>query len=359
MYNPIHFPGLGLELDPSPVAFSLFGRDIYWYGIIIAVGFLLAAVYAVRRAPQVGIKKDDLMDALLFAVPISIIFARLYYVVFNLDEFRATAENPNPQKFYEIWKGGVAIYGAIIGAVLTAWIFCRVRKIRFTAMMDVASLGLLIGQCVGRWGNFINREAYGAQTSVPWRMEMHVGYIGKEFIGDRVAVHPTFLYESLWTLLGFLVLHRFLKKRKFSGQIFLMYVAWYGLGRGVIEGLRADSLYFFGTGLRVSQFVGFLSFLVAAGLLVYNLLFREHDPASPAALAEEPPIRPTPVGAVSAVEFDETECIPYNENAPFAPSDEAEEPPPKEADPFETSDIPDSAPEVETDKNDESGGDAL
>ncbi|MDR3207113.1 MAG: prolipoprotein diacylglyceryl transferase [Oscillospiraceae bacterium] len=277
--NPIGFPGLGISLNPSQAAFSVAGRDIYWYGILIALAFLLAAFYVMKRAPQAGIASDNIIDTLFCAVPSAIIFARLYYVLFNLSEFQVSADNPNPAKIYEIWKGGIAIYGAIIGGVLAAWIFCRIRKVRFSAMMDVVSLGLLIGQAIGRWGNFFNREAFGAVTDVPWRMEVFVSSINGQVFEQRMAVHPTFLYEFLWCLAGFLLLHFFFKKRRFNGQIALMYVAWYGLGRSFIEGLRADSLFVGATNLRVSQLLAVVSCLVALGLLAYHLFFKEHDPS--------------------------------------------------------------------------------
>jgi phosphatidylglycerol:prolipoprotein diacylglycerol transferase len=328
MSNPIGFPGLGLTFNPNSVAFQIFGKSIYWYGIIIAVGFLLAAYYTVRNAPKVGVKQDDFIDAMLFGVPVSIIFSRLYYVIFNLKEFTYDKlTNPYPQKFYEIWKGGIAIYGAIIGAVLTILVFSHFRKLRFTAVMDVASLGLLIGQCIGRWGNFINREAFGTVTKAPWRMEIFVNQINGEYIGGRVAVHPTFLYESLWTLLGFLVLHRFLSRRKFSGQIFLMYVAWYGLGRSVIEGLRTDSLYLFGTGLRVSQWLAILSCVTAVGLLIYNLFFRTHDASELTPLAAVEGTEPVPEKPV-AIDLEDTDAdLPVDETEGIsgAPTNEPED----------------------------------
>ncbi|MDR1158587.1 MAG: prolipoprotein diacylglyceryl transferase [Oscillospiraceae bacterium] len=361
--NPIVFPGLGLQFDPSPVAFTIFGRGIYWYGIIIAASFLLAAYYTVRRAPRVGIRQDDFIDALLFAVPVAIIFSRLYYVVFNFREFvYDPVKNPYPQKIYEIWKGGIAIYGAIIGAVLTAYIFCRVKKLRFSALMDVAALGLLIGQCIGRWGNFINREAHGTRTNLPWGMEVFVNRIGDEIINNRITVHPTFLYESLWTLLGFLLLHRVLTRRKFTGQVFLMYVAWYGLGRGLIEGLRTDSLYFFNTSLRISQVLGFVSCAAAVALLIYNWRFRTHDPATLAPLSEgaEPGAA---AGAEPAPEIEEAEEVTLNvvgpeaeaavleaavESAESGPSDDAGETTEKAEEAKETEAEPRPAPEEET-----------
>lgn len=286
--NPIGFPGLGIEVNPNPVAFHVLGRDIYWYGIIIAVAFLLAALYTIRRTQYVGIRQDDFIDALLVAVPVAIVFARLYYIVFNLKEFQLSPENPNPQKFYEIWKGGIAIYGAVIGAVLAVFVVSRIKKIKLSAIMDIGVIGLIIGQCIGRWGNFVNREAFGTPTDIFCRMEVYVEKLNNKFVGQRLAVHPTFLYESLWCLIGFFILHFTLKRRKFNGQIFLMYMAWYGLGRGLIEGLRTDSLYVMNTNLRVSQFVAVVSCLVALGLLIYNLLIKPHDPEELVSLAMMP-----------------------------------------------------------------------
>ncbi len=262
--NTISFPGLGISVNVNRIAFSVFGLDIYWYGIIIAVGFLLAVIYCNYRAKDFGIKKDDLLDMLIFAVPIAIIGARAYYVIFMYDEYYYG----NPQLIYQIWDGGVAIYGAIIAGVLTVLVFCLIKRIRVGTMLDLCVLGLLIGQAIGRWGNFVNQEAYGTTTNLPWAMVLSNG----------ASVHPCFLYESLWNIVGFVILHFYSKKRRYSGEIFLIYTAWYGFGRGLIEGLRTDSLYFFGTGLRVSQFFGFFTCIIALGFLVYLYLFREQDP---------------------------------------------------------------------------------
>ncbi len=262
--NTVSFPGLGISVNLNRIAFSLFGLNIYWYGIIIAVGFLLAALYCNHRAKDFGIKKDDLLDLLIFAVPISIIGARAYYVIFMYNEYYYG----NPQLIYQIWDGGIAIYGAIIAGALTVLIFCLVKRIRVGTMLDLCVLGLLIGQAIGRWGNFVNQEAYGTETTLPWAMQLSNG----------MAVHPCFLYESLWNAIGFVILHFYSKKRRYSGEIFLIYTAWYGFGRGLIEGLRTDSLYFFGTGLRISQFFGFFTCIVALAILVYLYLFREQNP---------------------------------------------------------------------------------
>lgn len=271
MMRSVTFPGLGgLEIQLNRVAFHLGSWPVYWYGVIIATGFLLAVLYCGHVSKRFGIKSDDLIDALFFAVPLAIVGARLYYIIFYLDLYRIEGGGLDFARMVRIWDGGLAIYGGVIAGVVTVLVFCRVKKISFPAMADVCVYGLLIGQCIGRWGNFVNIEAYGGPTDLPWRMGVY------EFVNGAyryVEVHPTFLYESLWNLAGFLLLAVAAKKwRKFDGQIFLSYLVWYGVGRGFIEGLRTDSLYFFGTGLRVSQVLGFASALVAAGLLVWNLL---------------------------------------------------------------------------------------
>lgn len=271
----VNFPGLGgWEISLDRVAFRLGDWPIYWYGIIIALGFLLAVSYCSRKSEAFGVRSDDLIDALFFAVPLAIIGARLYYILFYLDLFRNEDGALSVRKMIRIWDGGLAIYGGIIAAVLTVFVFCRVRKICFPAFADVGAYGLLIGQCIGRWGNFVNIEAYGGPTDLPWRMGVF------EFVNGTyqyVEVHPTFLYESLWNLLGFILLVWVGRKhRKFDGQIFLSYLAWYGIGRAWIEGLRADSLYFFG--LRISQMVGLLSAAVSIALLVWNLAVKKHMP---------------------------------------------------------------------------------
>ena len=265
----VTFPGLGgLEIQLNRVAFHLGSWPIYWYGVIIAVGFLLAVLYCSRKADQFGIRQDDLIDALFFAVPLSVIGARLYYIVFYLDLYRTADGGLDFMQMVRIWDGGLAIYGAVIAAFLTVFVFCRCKKINFLAFADLGVFGLLIGQCIGRWGNFVNIEAYGGPTTLPWRMGVY------EFVNGTyqyLEVHPTFLYESLWNLIGFFLLAWVAKRgRKFDGQIFLGYLAWYGSGRCMIEGLRADSLYLFGTGIRVSQALGLLSALVALVLLFWN-----------------------------------------------------------------------------------------
>ena len=248
----ISFPLLGdWSICPSN-SFVLFGHTFYWYGVIIACGFLLAVAYCYRRSEQFGIKQDDLIDNLLFAVPLAIIGARVYYVVFY-------GGYETLWDMVKIWEGGLAIYGGVIAAVITVFVVCRVKKISPLAMLDLVSFGLLIGQCVGRWGNFMNREAYGYETDIFCRM-------GLTLNGSTIYVHPTFLYESLWNLLGFIGLHTVSQKtvRRFDGQFFLYYVGWYGLGRMWIEGLRTDSLYIGSSGIRVSQLLAAVTCLAAA-----------------------------------------------------------------------------------------------
>lgn len=257
MEHAISFPALGLDFQINRVAANIFGKDIYWYGIIICIGFVLAALYVNARVKEFGATSDNLMDCLIICVPVGIICARIYYVIFEWDYY-----SQHPNEIIAVWNGGIAIYGAVIGVVIALYIYSRVKKLSFVSLCDLAAFGLLIGQCIGRWGNFVNAEAYGGPTDLPWGMS----------IDGAAAVHPTFLYESVWNLVGFIALHFYSKKRKFPGEMALLYVAWYGLGRAWIEGLRTDSLYI-GT-LRVSQVLAAISCIVAVALMVrkYNRL---------------------------------------------------------------------------------------
>ena len=264
-YTLISFPGLGLELDP-PSTIQLGPLTIHFYGLIIAVGMLLAVLYASKRSKEFGLKEDDLIDGVLWVTPFAIICARLYYCIFEWDQYAS-----NPISILYIWNGGLAIYGGVLGAVIGLSVFCKVRKIKATAMMDVVSLGLLIGQLVGRWGNFMNREAFGAPTDSFLRMGLY-----NTATGAVEYYHPTFLYESLWNFVGFLLLHFLSKMRKYDGQVALGYVAWYGLGRAFIEGLRMDSLYW--GPFRVSQVLAGISCVAAVAVLLWQG-FRPHDPA--------------------------------------------------------------------------------
>lgn len=273
--STVTFPGLGLAIDVKDIAFRVFGWPIHWYGIIIAAGFLTAVVYCSRKADNYGIGQDDIVDLLLYAVPLCIIGARLYYIIFYLDLYRDAEGKLDFSKMVRIWDGGLAIYGAILMAIIVALIFCVKRGIRFLSLADLGVFGLLIGQLVGRWGNFVNVEAYGGPTDLPWRMGIYDTVGG---VYQYMEVHPTFLYESLWNLTGLLLLALVVeKRRKFDGQLFWSYLAWYGLGRAWIEGLRTDSLYIPHTGFRVSQVLAILFFVLAVIMLVVQFC-RPHSP---------------------------------------------------------------------------------
>ena len=256
--SAIRFPMLGnFSIDP-PSYFTVFGRNIYFYGVLIALGFLLAILYCGRRSREFGIKADDFYDLMLWLIPLSIVGARVYFVLFRLEDYLQ-----DPISMLYVHEGGLAIYGGVIAGVLCVVFVCRHKGIPIPAMMDLAVHGLLIGQIIGRWGNFMNREAFGAETTVFCRM----GLTAPD--GTTIYVHPTFLYESLWNLAGFLFLLWFVKsgRRKYDGQCALIYFFWYGLGRAWIEGLRTDSLYITGTGIRVSQLVSLVLVLVTGVLL--------------------------------------------------------------------------------------------
>ncbi len=267
--SSISFPGLGFEINP-PEGFCIGAFSVRFYGIAIALGLMLAVMYALKRSKQFGLKEDDLLDGVLCIVPVSIIFARAYYCIFAWEKF---AEKPWWEVFY-IWEGGIAIYGAVIGAALGIVAFSLIKKVRLGAVLDIVALGFLIGQSMGRWGNFFNREAYGAETESFLRMGLQLTASGTVTAQTRFY-HPTFLYESLWNAVGFVVLHFLSKKRRYDGQIALGYVAWYGFGRTIIEGLRTDSLYW--GSFRVSQLLAAISCFAAAAALVV-LAFRKHAP---------------------------------------------------------------------------------
>ena len=265
-YTTISFPSLGLEINP-PSSFSLGSLSIHFYGVIIAFGLVLAVLYGMRRRKQFGFSEDDILDGVLCIVPFAIICARLYYCVFEWDAYK-----DNPISILYIWNGGLAIYGGVIGAAIGMVVYTRFKKISLPALLDLVAIGFLIGQAIGRWGNFMNREAFGAATESFLRMGLY-----NTRTGTFEFYHPTFLYESLWNTAGFLLLHFLSKKRLYDGQIALGYVAWYGLGRAFIEGLRTDSLYL---GIfRISQLVAAISCIAAVVVLVWQH-FRVHDRAN-------------------------------------------------------------------------------
>lgn len=285
MSETLSFPGLGLEFDMDRVAFTVFGNPIYWYGILIAAAFLLGAVYVLRRVKDFGLDGDRVMDVILGGVLLGIVGARLYYVLFSWDTYR-----DDLLLIFNIRQGGIAIYGGVIGAVLAAVLMCRWRKVRLLPLLDVVAGGLLLGQAVGRWGNFVNIEAFGSNTAAVWGMtspsiqnylmahKNDLAAIGA-VVDPSMPVHPTFFYESVWCLLGFAFVAWFTKRRRFDGELWLIYIGWYGLGRFFIEGLRTDPLLI--GSIRVSQLVALLCVIASVLTLVVlrSRIKRSNDPS--------------------------------------------------------------------------------
>ena len=280
MINHVQFPALGLEFTLNRVAFSLGGLDVYWYGIILALGLLAGMAFAFHYAVDFGIDSDRLVDVMVIGTVCGVACARIYYVAFA------------PFKYNSLWEmidlrdGGIAIYGAVIGAFLFGGLACLWRKIPLLPTFDIVAISFLAGQGIGRWGNFMNQEAFGTNTTLPWGMisESTKNYLTNwqaalaaegVTVDPSLPVHPTFLYESIWCLLGFVLLWRYVKKRRFDGEIALLYVVWYGAERFVVEGLRTDSLMLPGIGLRVSQVLALVS--VAAALIALVVLRRKHQ----------------------------------------------------------------------------------
>lgn len=277
--SPIRFPGLfgDWAFTIGSKAINI-GNGIYWYGILIALGLMLALWFCMSQRKKYGISEDALLDAVLWGIPCGVVGARLYYVIFYLDRFRDANGSFNWGKAIAIWDGGLAIYGAVIAVFILGLVMSHRGKFKLWAMMDLVVMGLLIGQCVGRWGNFMNREAFGGPTTLPWRMQLTT------VTGQLVEVHPTFLYESLWNLVGLLLLVFVVSKaRRFDGENTCFYFLWYGIGRFWVEGLRTDSLYLFnwtiaGQPIRVSQALSLVMVVVALCMLVYNIKIHPHSP---------------------------------------------------------------------------------
>lgn len=265
--NTLEFPNLfgGTQIEYYR-GFEVFGVPIYWYGVLIAVGIVLACVYVFNRMEKdFGLSKDRAFDVIFAATIGGFLGARIYFCVFTSLDPTSGKKYDFVTTFTEIRDGGIAIYGGIIAAVLVGFLFCKLRKVHFTTMLDVAALGFLIGQAIGRWGNFVNQEAYGADCAADWPFAMKGSLITSQ--GITGVVHPCFLYESVWCLLGFIFLHIYSKKlRTFDGEVFLLYVAWYGLERFFVEGLRTDSLM--AGDLRISQIVAAVSCIAALILFV-------------------------------------------------------------------------------------------
>ena len=278
MNSYIQFPHLGIKLNIDRVAVNIGGVPVYWYGIIIGIGLLLGTCLATAVSRKKKLPKDCILDIVLFGLPVAVICARLYYVIFEWNYYSC-----HLVEIFNIRNGGIAIYGGIIGGVITALVYCKVKKISFANVADSASFGLLTGQIIGRWGNFFNQEAFGSNTDLPWGMTGSAIIEKLERMQNQgidvvpgMPVHPTFLYESLWNLGVLLIVwYLFEKKHKFDGVEFCTYISLYGLGRLWIEGLRTDSLML--GGLRISQLVGLLCVLVGASVIVYRVFLRKND----------------------------------------------------------------------------------
>ena len=258
-YTFIEFPKMGIQFALNRVAFTLLGKDIYWYGIIIAIGLILGLVYAVCAAKKNNVSQDIIYDLVLWGLPAAIVFARLYYVAFDPASIEGQL-----WKIVAVWEGGLAIYGAIIGASIAGVIYCRVKRLNLGLIFDICAPGLMIGQIIGRLGNFVNGEVYGVLTDLPWGMS----------VGRSNPVHPLFAYEMLWMTIGLIALLLYVSHKRRTGEIFWLYVLWYGLGRVWLEGLR-DNNYIMRLGIiPISQLIAAAAIIVAVCALLY--LYKKH-----------------------------------------------------------------------------------
>ncbi|MCM1528570.1 MAG: prolipoprotein diacylglyceryl transferase [Alistipes sp.] len=288
----IQFPKLGWTFHIDPTAFTIFGIRIQWYGLIITLGLALAVLYCFPKMKRFGVDADRAIDAVLGGVIGGIVGARLYYVIFNWSDYKKDTLGATLKAVINTRNGGLAIYGGIIGAMAVGLLICKLRKIKMLPMLDISVLGFLIGQGVGRWGNFFNQEAFGCNTDSFLGMTggriqatvMNGMQMGEELYASGMVmdwtkpVHPCFLYESLWCILGFVLLSTWSKRRKYDGQIFLMYLAWYGAERFMVEGLRADSLMI--GSIRVSQALSAVIFIASVIILIVMGFKVKRDPES-------------------------------------------------------------------------------
>ena len=270
--NTLSFPGIGIgEFQINETAFTVFGRGIAWYGIIVTLAIISVCSVIYAKSVKAGIRTDDILDYFIFCIVFGVVGARLYYLIFdglgNYIHTDGDAWTNIRETFVNciaVWRGGIAIYGGIIGVVATIFAVSKIKHIPALKILDMGGHAALLGQAIGRWGNFVNAEAYGAETDVFCRMGI------KNILGVTHYYHPTFLYESLWNLIGFLVILKLIKRQKYDGQAFLWYVTWYGFGRMFIEGLRTDSLYIGSSGIRVSQLLAFCLFV--GGVIVLSVI---------------------------------------------------------------------------------------
>ncbi len=248
MINNISFPNLGFSFDVNRVAFSVLGKPIYWYAIIIITGFVLGTLFVMQSAKKRGENTDNILDIALYGLIFGLIGARIYYVAFDPDCLHGNILN-----IFKIWEGGIAIYGAIIAAVITAYVYCKIKKLDVLKIFDLCVMGLFIGQAVGRWGNFVNAEVYGGETALLWGMS----------INGELPVHPLFIYESLWNVLGFIIALVFRDKVKKNGYVFFFYIFWYSLGRLFLEGMRkSEYMLMLTENIGISQAVAFVGIIV-------------------------------------------------------------------------------------------------
>ena len=256
--DQVFFPLFNLKVNINPISFSLFGREIRWYGIILSIAFLVGIYVCIYLTKYSEIDKDDIYDIVIFIIPSAIVGARIYYVLFKIKYY---ANNPN--EIFKIWHGGLAIYGGIIMSIIVGILYSKYKKINFFKIADNIIPGLIIGQAIGRWGNFFNVEAYGYQTRMPWRMEI------KDYVtGKVIGVHPTFLYESILTTILFLVIFNYFKHKKFDGEILSIYMIFYGIIRFFVEAFRSDSLYFLN--MKISQIISVV--FIVLGIYTHKIL---------------------------------------------------------------------------------------
>lgn len=274
MSNTLYFPNLNIQIDLNPILVRFTDTwAIHWYGVIVTLAFVAGCFYAYKSSKRFGLIPDNVLDVLFGGVIGGILGARIYYVIFSFDTYK-----DNLWSVFHVWKGGLAIYGGIIGGILAGMLVCRYKKMKMLPMLDLAAGGFLLGQAIGRWGNFVNMEAFGTNTTLPWGMisdkiTAYLMYKQESLAAMGVAidptkpVHPTFFYESIWCLIGFLLIHFYSKKRRFDGELILFYIAWYGFGRFWIEGLRTDSLML--GNMRVSQVLAALCVISALAIIIY------------------------------------------------------------------------------------------
>lgn len=265
-YDAVSFPNLGIgQIKLNPTAVQITDSiSIQWYAVIIVIGMITAYFVCDRLRRRFDISSDDFLDCLLYTIPVAFIGARITYVLGDLESFHS---------FYDViavWNGGLAIYGGVIFAAVSVFVICKIKKCDWRSMLDIMAVGLLIGQIIGRWGNFVNIEVYGIETNLPWAMG--IGYYGE---GASELVHPLFLYESLWNIIGFVLIYGYLDLRKFKGEVFLWYTAWYGLGRGLLEPLRNTEYNLHLFGVRIMMI---LAFVLCAAAIAAIIVLRRKSP---------------------------------------------------------------------------------